>query len=946
MNKTLALLIALGCSASVAVAKRVTFENLRGTIGTTFSVQVDGITLTAANLTVTQLANEGQVGVYSFSIVNYDLDGGGAANDSMSWKVKVEGFINTTWNLSAPASSSVTLGDGNQPLYLGDNEFAVDPAGSSVRTLAQGESLKFTVTDLSLTSDLGSVISQGFDGLWATAGSSVIYGEGTGLSSEMLSANGGLTFDVSGDALVLTQVADSNERFRDLDGYIEVTSEPAPEPTPVPGFVNPFVDSDGDSYSDAAENAFGTSTNDPASLPDFTPPATPPNVVIIYADDMGFSDISAYGDYCGVSSPVNTPRVDGLVAAGMMFTQAHSSNGVCTPSRYALLTGKYNWREFDGITKEYGGQVGGDELPRASDVTIAEFLKEEGYDTAAFGKWHLGGAFYATNGTRIVNGDPLFDPTDPSTVDWGRPVEHHAVANGFDMFRGLAVSINFAPYVYLEDDRMQFWDASLNGGAGGYRDAVQTDAFHYFTTAELDSTVVGEPGSSDGLGDPSYKQVEAGPQMIAQVEEYFAARAQSEDPDPFFAYVSLYSPHKPWAITPAFTNAGPYNYASFLAEVDDRIGRVLDAIDSHGFGTNTVVVFTSDNGPENSAMLDSIANGRDSNGQFRGNKRDVWEGGTRVPFVVRWPGQAAPGVVSDELIWQGDIFATIAAFLGAELPADVAPDGESFLNILRGQQKPPVRRPSIIISSMYSCLGLKTIEGWKFIDATGGGNGHSWDSGNIKLDESVAEGVNQGVPKQLFNLILDMGENTNLVVSLTDTNAIRSTLTAQAGTDLLGELDAYRTQTTAARFVRMADNDADGLPNYFENAYGLNPDSPLDALIDSDGDGLNNLMEYGLGGVPTSADPAAVSPAFEMIHDSGTNWFEHIYQRRTDAADRHLSYQLDASDNLLTNAWSTSEIMETGRGPAEPGFEAVTNRVPAETDQKYLRLRISVGDGV
>ncbi|MDF7807255.1 sulfatase-like hydrolase/transferase [Pontiellaceae bacterium B12219] len=940
MKKYIAILIAIGCSASVATAKRVTFKNLRGSIGNTFSVQVDGAVLTAANSTVTQLANEGNVGVYSFSIVNYDLDGGGVANDAMSWKVKVEGFTNTFWNLSAPSNSSVTLGDGNQQLYLGANEFGIDPAGANVKTLSQGESLKFTVTDLSLTSDLGSVSSQGFDGLWATDGSSVIYGEGTGLPSEIRTANGGLTFDVSGDTLLLTQVAASNERFRDLDGYITVTSETAP----VPPFVNPFVDSDGDSYSDAAEMAFGTATNDPASLPDFTPPATPPNLVIIYADDMGFSDISAYGDYCGVTSPVNTPRVDGLVAEGMMFTQAHSSNGVCTPSRYALLTGKYNWREFDGITTHYGGQVGGDELPRASDVTIAEFLKEEGYDTAAFGKWHLGGAFYTTNGTRILYGETDVDLTNPATVDWGRAVDFHAVANGFDSFRGLATSINFAPYVYMEDDRMQIWDASLNGGIGGYRDAVQGDAFHYFTTEELDSTVVGAPGSSNGLGDPSYKQVEVGPQMISQVEAYMADRAQSQDPDPFFAYVSLYSPHKPWAITPAFTNAGSYHYASFLAEVDDRIGRVLDAIDSNGFGSNTVVVFTSDNGPENSAMIDSIQNGRDSNGQFRGNKRDVWEGGTRVPFVVRWPGQAAPGVANDELIWQGDIFATIAAFIGAELPAEVAPDGESFLNILRGQQKPPVRRPSIIISSMYSNLGLKTIDGWKFIDASGGGNINSWDSSNVKLSSSVAEGVNQGVPKQLFNLALDLGENTNLVVNLTDENSIRSNLIAAVGTDLLGELDTYRTQTTAARYLRMADNDADGLPNYFENAYGLNPDSPLDALADSDGDGLNNLQEYALGSNPENSDNTA-SPAFEIIHDSGTNWFEHIYQRRTDAVDRHLNYQLDALDNLLTNTWSASEIIETGSGPLTTGFEAVTNRIPADDEQKFLRLNISVEEG-
>lgn len=931
MKKTTAILAFISCTASPITAEVVEFNNLRGNVGTKWNIKVGGNVLTEANATVTRLANEGNIGVYSFSIVNYDLDGGGLANDSMSWKLKVEGFANTTYTLNGN-DSSVVLDTGNQVLNLGGNEFAVDPSGTGANDMDNGQSLKFTVTDLVLSS--GSITSQGFGALWATAGSSVIYGEGAGgLASEIHAANGDLSFGVLGDTLVLTSTV-NNERVRDLDGYF-TTDTPTPENPPVPGFVNPFIDTDGDSYSDGAEIAFGTSTNDPASLPDFTPSPAPPNVVIIYADDMGFSDIAAYGAYSGVPSPIATPNMDELVVEGMMFTQAHSGNGVCTPSRYAMLTGKYNWREFDGITKSYGGQIQGDELPRGSDVTIAEFLKQEGYDTAAFGKWHLGGAFYTTNGTRIVNGDPQFDLSNPSTVDWSRPVEHHAVANGFDVFRGLAVSINFAPYVYMKNDRMQFWDTSLNGGTGGYRDAVQSDAFHYFTEAELDSTVIGDTGSSAGLGDPSYKQVEAGPTMITQVEEYMAARAAANDPDPFFTYVSLYSPHKPWAITPAFANAGPYHYASFIAEVDDRIGRVLDAIESNGFGSNTVVILTSDNGPENSALSDGIADGRDSNGQFRGNKRDVWEGGTRVPFIVRWPGQAASGVVTDELIWQGDIFATLAAYLGAELPADVAPDGESFLNILRGQEKPPVRRPSIIVSSMFSNLGLKTIDGWKFIDATGGGNINSWDSANNKLDGLVAEGVNQGGPKQLFNLIPDMGENTNLVVGLTDTNAIRSSLTTQVGTDLLGELDAYRTQTTAARYLRLADNDADGLPNYFENEYGLNPDSPLDALEDPDNDGLSNLMEYALGGNPTLGNETGILPTIGSA--SGT--VEYVYRRWRDAEARGLAYEVNASTNLVSASWSTNGVTETGKMNIDDDFESVTNSVQiGETG--FLKLQV------
>ena len=298
----------------------------------------------------------------------------------------------------------------------------------------------------------------------------------------------------------------------DTDGDLtndgtEITNGTNPNVRPPnTGPTFPFVDTDGDSYSDTAELAFGSNPNNHNSIPNHAPIPAKPNIVIIYADDMGFGDMSAYGTLFGTPSPVATPRMDSLAAQGTLFTQAHSSNAVCSPSRYALLTGKYNWREFDSITNHYGvGPI--PQIPKPSDVTIAEFLKTQGYDTAAFGKWHLGGAWYQPGGNTRITGNP----TDPATVDWARPIEDHAVANGFDLFRGLAVTINFAPYVYLENDRVQYWDSGLNGGAGAYRNATNSDTFHYFTTTELNSTVVGNKDSRAGLGDPSYRMVDPDP---------------------------------------------------------------------------------------------------------------------------------------------------------------------------------------------------------------------------------------------------------------------------------------------------------------------------------------------------------------------------------------------------------------------------------------------------
>ena len=180
----------------------------------------------------------------------------------------------------------------------------------------------------------------------------------------------------------------------------------------------------------------------------------------------------------------------------------------------------------------------------------------------------------------------------------------------------------------------------------------------------------------------------------------------------------------------------------------------------------------------------SLTNNADSNGPLRGVKRDAWDGGTRVPFMVRWPGQAAAGLKVSTPVWHGDIFATIAAFLGSELSDSTCPDGESFLNLLRGQQKPEQRR-AIVMSSFEGHLGLKTNDGWKFIDSTGGGgNTTSWDSSNIRIDSP--RGVDQGIPKQLFHQAIDLGEDFNLISGFLDDGVIRQEITSRVGEDLLG----------------------------------------------------------------------------------------------------------------------------------------------------------------
>jgi arylsulfatase A len=384
----------------------------------------------------------------------------------------------------------------------------------------------------------------------------------------------------------------------------------------------------------------------------------PPNIVILYADDMGYGDLGANHP----QSKIPTPHLDRLAAEGLRFTDAHSSSGICSPSRYALLTGRHHWRDFHDIVGSFGPAVF-----KPGQLTLPEMLRRRGYATACIGKWHLG-----------WNWDAIRRPGSPpksiahGDFDWSRPIPGGPCDHGFDTYFGDDV-INFPPYTWIENDRVTTAPDTMLAP-----DVVPTNP------AEGRWECRPGPARSDW----NFHRVL--PTLTDRAVAF--VRGRRGDPRPFFLYVPLPSPHAPIIPNDAFigrSQAG--GYGDFVVQTDDACGRVLEALRETRLDSNTIVVFTADNGAERYAYARDERFDHWSSGPFRGVKRDLYEGGHHVPFLLKWPGVTEAGAVTDALVSQVDLMATLAAATGTELPADAAADSHDLLPWLTGRSAAPPR---------------------------------------------------------------------------------------------------------------------------------------------------------------------------------------------------------------------------------------------------------------
>lgn len=452
-----------------------------------------------------------------------------------------------------------------------------------------------------------------------------------------------------------------------------------------------------------------------------------PNIVILYADDLGAGDLGSFNQ----SSKIPTPNLDKLAMQGLSFTDAHSSSGVCSPSRYALLTGQYHWRKFHDIVKTFGESVFDPE-----QLTLPEMLQQKGYTTAAIGKWHLGWDW-----SSIRKQDAPLSAVAPNDFDWHKAIENGPTAHGFDYYFGDNV-INFPPYVWIKNNRVtQIPDTMVDG--------------------TLWKNKEGKMRYREGPMITGWDPYENIPTTTQKGIDFITEKAKHQQP--FFLYFAYPSPHAPIIPNDEFDNtslAGPYG--DLIVETDDSIGQLLSAIDKAGITDNTLIIFSSDNGPENYAYLRDQKFDHWSSYPFRGLKRDTYEGGHRVPMIVRWPNHVQANSKTDELVSQIDLMATIAAIIDFSLPGDAAEDSFNLLRLWTGQSaKSP--RHALVHNTTKGKFAIRSND-WTFIDAPSGnqnGNLARFNYENWQKKHGYQTDDNE--KGQLFDMQNDSGQRFNLI---------------------------------------------------------------------------------------------------------------------------------------------------------------------------------------
>ena len=438
-----------------------------------------------------------------------------------------------------------------------------------------------------------------------------------------------------------------------------------------------------------------------------------PNIVFILADDLGYGDISCLNE----NGKISTPNIDKIAEAGVTFTDAHSSSAVCTPTRYSILTGRYNWRSRlkQGVVGIYDRP-----LMDPNRTNMALMLKEKGYQTACIGKWHLGRNWPTTDG-KAPNNKP-----GENNLDFSKPTSGGPLDVGFDYYFGTDVP-NFPPYCFIEN-----------------RNTVRIPSVYYSEHPYGDCR--------PGMGIPGWRLDHILPALKEKAVNYIAEASQKNAP--FFLYFPLTAPHTPIAPSEEFVGKSGLNaYADFVMEVDHVVGKILNTLEKSGVSKNTMVVFTSDNGCSPRADFSFLEQyGHDPSYIYRGHKADLYEGGHRIPCLVQWPAKIKNGHTVEQTVCLNDFMATFAEIVGYNLNDNEAEDSYNILPLILNPLYNNTIREATVHHSVDGSFTIRRGK-WKFLLAQGSG-GWSYPRPGDNYPDLP--------PVQLYDIKNDPSEKNNL----------------------------------------------------------------------------------------------------------------------------------------------------------------------------------------
>ncbi|GGB09026.1 arylsulfatase [Macrococcus hajekii] len=479
---------------------------------------------------------------------------------------------------------------------------------------------------------------------------------------------------------------------------------------------------------------------------------TQPNIILLFADDLGIGDVSAFNP----EAQFNTLHIDRLAQKGIRFTDSHATSSLCTPSRYGLLTGRYNWR-----SRLKSFVIPGDSatLIEKNRLTLPQFLKKEGYNTAAIGKWHLGMdwtlkedkdyALYGLDQNKIESetaphqsgrfefgNTTQFPPIVGLDIDYSKPIQYGPLDFGFDYFYGTAASLDQGPFVIIENDCALGEPVNLLGNPNITRVGSNTQQSVELSVAAAEFSPYHVPDNMQ--------------KKALDVLDGFL-----KQDEPFFLYYPNHLVHGPILPAERFKGkSGIGDYGDFVLQLDSYVGELIDKLEEYDAFNNTLFIFTSDNGVSSIVGLDDLkAKGHDSSAGYRGHKMHIWEGGHREPTIITYPDLIKAGQVSNHVVSHSDIFATIAELLQVKIPEDAAEDSFSNLSLWKGEET-AVRR-DIIHSSGNGGFSIRR-DNWKLILVEDGGLAVGYDRDKETYKEVFK-------PTELYNIQKDISEQHNII---------------------------------------------------------------------------------------------------------------------------------------------------------------------------------------